>query len=254
MNLNQLFCDFANGILSRTQRLTEDSIRYYFFNCMLRQDINLDHYVLEFPYALMKITNLGGIHINSNSHLKNSSRGLGQELDLYHEDNEIICAEFKFHRGSGKSTARAGELFNDMRRLQLFSSPTKRIHRLLVYITDDEMHKYLLWKSQLRSIPTLRAGLRDFYSTGGQFRYAVPIGKSTFYDNANKSFSSKDPIDVTASLLFSLSSTHKLLNNCHISVFEVSPISNKPTQNRLQSAKNENKSNGKEKSLHLRVL
>ena len=225
MNSNQLFCDFANGILSRTQLLTEDSIRYYFFNCMLRQDIDLDHYVLEFPYALMNTTNLGGVQINGITSLKKSPN-LRQELDLYYENDEIICAEFKFHRGSSKTTAKAGELFNDMRRLQLISSPIKRIHRLLIHVTDDEMYEYLLCKSPNQSISTFRADLRSFYFTGGQFRYAVPIGKSTFYDNANKTFSSRDPIDVTASLLFSLSSMHKLLNNCHISIFEVSPISN----------------------------
>lgn len=225
MNLNQLFCDFANGILSRTHHLTEDSIRYYFFNCMLRQDIDLNHYVLEFPYTSMKAENSGVVQINSISSLKKSSKGLRQEMDLYYEDNEIICAEFKFHRGKGKSTARAGELFNDMRRLQLVSSPNKHIHRLFVYVTDDEMHNYLLWKSLKQSISTYRADLKDFYSSGGKFHYAGPAGEDTFYDNANKSFCSKDSIDVTVSLLFCLSSTHKLLKNCHISIFDISFIS-----------------------------
>lgn len=230
MNLNQLFCDFANGILSRTQHLTEDSIRYYFFSCMQRQDLELNHYVMELPYAEMNNKNTGDVQMNCISSLKKSSKGLKQELDLYYKSDEIICAEFKFHRGKGRLTARAGEIFNDMRRLQFItSSSVSHIHRLFVYITDEEMHKYFLKESSTQSISAYRSNLRDFYSRGGHFDYDTSSGKGTFYNKANESFCSSNStnINVTSVLLFSLSSyTHKFMNNCHISIFEVSPIVN----------------------------
>lgn len=149
MTISQLFNDFAGEIRGRRGILTEDSLRYIFFACMLRQDSALNNYTLELPYRLlMPSNNTYPIFIN----LQPTQTGrLGDELDLYYEDSvtpEIFCIEFKFHRAGTRNstlnyTASAGSIIKDIKRLQLIQSSGNPVHRLLVYVTDDKMHNYL---------------------------------------------------------------------------------------------------------------
>lgn len=238
MNLNQLFNDFAQVLASRTTFLTEDSVRYIFYSCMMKQDGDTEHYILEAPYEKMK-TGLKNVIVTHPNNLIKSPKGkLFQQLDLLYHDpgkDETICVEVKFHRNGGATstfahTDAAGQIINDIRRLSLLQPvPGKKITRLFVYVTDDEMHNYLLCTSSASGLinPAFRKLLSQFYQHGGPYAVQMPpAAPKTFFEQANLSFSPKTAFSVSAKKIFARSFHNPacpvLLNgNCHISVYEI---------------------------------
>ena len=240
MDLNRLFYDFGDLLTRRTNYLTEDSVRYCLFSCMLRQDPLVDHYTMEMPYDLMSQTANSGI-IASPGMLKESRGTFRQELDLVYDDgvSDIICVEIKFHRhtdilqGKKRSdyahTDAAGKIINDMRRLAVINSAGQRVvRRLFVYVTDDEMHNYLSYKSKEKKNEVYRNSLSSFYADGGKFICNKNKGYITFFDSANSSFGK------TTATSFCVMATKRLFiearqlncpsfqnGNCYISLFEV---------------------------------
>ena len=242
MDINRLFYDFGDLLTRRTNPLTEDSVRYCLFSCMLRQDSLVDHYTMEMLYDLMTQTSKSSI-IASTGMLKKSRGTFRQELDLLYDDgiSDIICIEIKFHRHADilqekkqsdyAHTNAAGSIINDMRRLAVINSAGQRtVRRLFVYVTDDEMHNYLSYKSKEKKNEAYRIGLSSFYIKGGQFDCnngnATP---KTFIDSANSSF-----FRDTKATSFCVMATKRLFiearqlncpsfqnGNCYISLFDV---------------------------------
>ena len=168
INFQKLMSEFANDISKRTGLLTEDSVRYYVFKAFLSQDSNLNNYTLELPYESITYDKKGnkyGVRLIKNDGLEKKNGKLDQELDLYHSnDGEPICMEIKFHRHPSDINfpmpQAAGSLFNDLRRLQLFSSTDgRKIRKLFLYVTDSLMDKYLKAGGN-----GYREALKDFYS------------------------------------------------------------------------------------------
>lgn len=132
MNIHQLFADFCGELVKRTNLLTEDNIRYYWFAKMLNQDNVLDHYCLEAPYSTW---------IPQNQSMQR------KQLDMYYNDGnkDVHFVEMKFYRkvkGSSLTmTEDAGKLINDMCRLNTIPSSLGR--RLFLFVTDDCMENYL---------------------------------------------------------------------------------------------------------------
>lgn len=50
MDISKVFKTFVGEIRKRTNIMTEDNIRYYWFASMLTQDKELNNYTLEYPY------------------------------------------------------------------------------------------------------------------------------------------------------------------------------------------------------------
>lgn len=178
MNLSVVFKDFCDELKKREGFLSEDNIRFYWFSCMLRQDFDLNHYSLEEPYISIS----------------------GKELDLMYEgDNEIFAVEIKFHRHTSPEEFphpnSAGSMFDDIQRLPKWSkSSNKKVRRLFLYVTDDEMHQYLSNPTTKRN-SKYRAELKKFYDASvGSIGCLTfdSVGCDTprsFYDNACESCS-----------------------------------------------------------------
>ena len=158
IDFQKLMSEFANDISNRTGLLTEDSVRYYAFKAFLSQDSELNNYTLELPYESItydkpssdnKEENKYGVRLLKDDGLERKNGKLDQELDLYHSNNgEPICMEIKFHRHPTEVAfphpQAAGSLFNDLQRLNLFEAVgCKKIHKLFLYVTDEEMNNYL---------------------------------------------------------------------------------------------------------------
>lgn len=132
MDTKQLFEDFCGELVKRTNLLTEDNIRYYWFAQMLNQDNVLDHYCLEAPYSTW---------IPQNQSMQR------KQLDMYYDggNEDVHFVEMKFYRkvkGSSLTmTEDAGKLINDMYRLNTILSSLGR--RLFLFVTDDCMENYL---------------------------------------------------------------------------------------------------------------
>jgi hypothetical protein len=118
---------------------TEDSVRYTFFAAMLEKGgLKPEDFILELPHNRI-----------------NRAR-IDTYIVEYNQQQMII--EFKYHRSipSEKNSPRpqkAGQLFNDIRRLNAFHVKDPAI-RLLIYLTDTEMVSYMKNK---------RNGLKDFF-------------------------------------------------------------------------------------------
>lgn len=239
MNLNQLFNDLSADLQRRTVLMTEDTVRYYFYNCMLRQDKKINHYVLELPYQelLANPTRYCAQIPSTTSLIRNSKGSLEQELDIYYEDPSIdsMCIELKFHRNAPHSsyahTSAAGDLFNDLQRLQQIK-PVKTIcKRLLVYVTDDVMGNYLSGfsgsgKSGGIKNPIAGAELKKFYNnpTGVfQINIAHPTAApNTFFTSSSKSFTSKSSISIGLNMVYTNDFICPALGGrCHLRVYEV---------------------------------
>lgn len=248
MNPSVLFTDFTSELQKRTYYLTEDSVRYIFFACMLKQDDSLDNYILELPYDLSTVGTPIHIHISpglaSPSIPKHNPQ---QELDMYYHDkanNESWCIEIKFHRNPLKKSAfahtdAAGRIFNDIKRLQLIQHlPGHTIRRLFVYVTDDEMHNYYNVGSMAYNNKDYRHLLKLFYNSPLNTTQSFSFDKNRipiphfFLDSANDSFAShvnpltinvkkvEDCSFITACPSFKMDS--KTGNRfCHILVYEV---------------------------------
>ena len=241
MDLELLFKEFAISLSSRDTILTEDSVRYIFYSCMLRQDDVLGHYIMEVPYKSILDGDIQFLTLDQDNGLITTPSGkLFQELDMLYDDSTDtrICVEIKFHRtGNLESTYAhtdaAGRIINDIRRLQLIHS-TQRDYfcRLFVYVTDDNMHKYLSNKQNKDS--DYRKRLSNLYQ--------LPVGKTlsfecdesdpnTFLKSASFSFFKPRNDSITVKKVFEqefLKSSCPSLNNgeCHIAIFAVDPSSN----------------------------
>lgn len=172
MNIEKVFSDFCNSLQGRTCVISEDTIRYYWFAAMMKNDkkLDLNNYSLEYPYNLTK-------QIFERNKAK-------KELDfLYNNGEECYCIEIKFHRNPDSNSTyahpdAAGNLFNDLIRLSVFQ-PGKvyekslekvmilpqNTRRFLLYITDDEMNQYFIdsSKSQKCYLRGYRQPLSCFY-------------------------------------------------------------------------------------------
>lgn len=237
MDINRVIFDFCKLLTGRTSYLTEDSVRYYLFSCMLNQDPELNHYIMELPYNMMTQFTNGSVKVSTET-LKSSDGIIRQELDLLYDGvNDIVCIEIKFHRHADvlqvkkKSayahTDAAGRIINDMRRLSIISSGVERkIRRLFVYLTDDEMNDYLSNNKGSKENEQYRKELASFYFSGGTFD-CEKDKPNTFIKSANTSFkANQGPLAISAmKLLFITAIGIKCPSfqngNSYISLFEI---------------------------------
>ena len=186
MNISNVFNQFCNDLQNRTRIMTEDNIRYYWFASMLQQDNLLDNYTLEQPYAAFPL---------------NIATFSKKELDLLYDDqlyNEFYCFEMKFDRGPKRTTAAktsaAGELFNDLQRLQQIPSTIngKTTHRLFLYVTDDIMNNYFISGRQRNK--SFGRQLNDFYNAqvDNPINLNLAGAPKTFLGSANKSLNNQN--------------------------------------------------------------
>lgn len=205
IDFQKLMSEFAEDISKRTGLLTEDSVRYYVFKAFLTQDNTLNNYTLELPYDSITFGKENPYHIQlpKNDGLERRNGKLEQELDLFNSnDGEPICMEIKFHRHptavAFPHPQAAGSLFNDLQRLNLFEAAgCKRIHKLFLYVTDEEMNNYLGKGKEVKSTNSgkkvettidYRQELRDFY-IGGIREFQLPKNApDTFALSSLKSF------------------------------------------------------------------
>ena len=125
--MSRVFTGFSELLEIRLRRAvptTEDSVRYTLFASMLRNDIEPDAVVLEFPHPDIPRA----------------------KIDTWLPDScgKPVAIEFKYDRKpkGGKNppkTQKAGALFADLSRLQLLSH---RATAYLVYLTDSDMDIY----------------------------------------------------------------------------------------------------------------
>lgn len=159
---------FCRALYDRKELMTEDNVRYYWFASMLKEDPELEHYTMEYPY--------------NSSVFETSQRRAKKELDfLYLNGDESYCMEIKFHRNPDPAstyahTDAAGSLFNDIIRLSLFTpgksfATQKNIctlphstRRLFLYVTDAEMNAYLAKGSGSAINSEFRVELQKFYA------------------------------------------------------------------------------------------
>lgn len=196
--INSVFEQFCNELEKRTNILTEDNVRYYWFSEMLKHDNDLNNYTLEHPYK--------GLLCNS-SELQDPHR---KELDLlYQNRNVAICFEMKFHRKNTKSdfahTDAAGSIFNDLQRLKgLKENENKDFQCLFLYVTDDEMDSYFQNTSHQNN--EYRIELNRFYNSSQKGNESYSFNKSdvpkTFWEQAFRSFNSQqESIQINLKLL-----------------------------------------------------
>ena len=204
MDLCKLLDDFSSSLFSRSGILTEDSVRYCFYHHMLLQDPDLNHYILELPYDSIRkglcpnvrLVDNHGLKTTTASNADQESKGkLNQELDMYYDNGlEQICVEVKFHRHARNGadfahTMAAGQLVNDLRRLQVLR-PTEEgqnFKRVMLYVTDNEMHNYLMNPGSASS--KYRGALTKFYNDG---IFSCQIDEpETFLIYASNSFSQR---------------------------------------------------------------
>lgn len=222
MDIRRVFTQFCQDLGNRQEFLSEDNVRFYWFAAMLNQDGELEHYSLEEPYPepLQR-----------------------KELDLKFEaKDEIMCFEIKFHRHPNKSPKNAfthpqsaGEVFNDIIRLPYWKKDSKKpIKRFLLYVTDEEMHKYLsLSKNPYRQqlmrlycpdIENLTSRHIDLDFSGPKDATKVP---ETFKKYALAGFSQKDmPKSISVNLIYAkdLECGSKTIQEgglCHVRLYEI---------------------------------
>lgn len=201
IDFQKLMSEFAKDISNRTGLLTEDSVRYYVFKAFLSQDSKLNNYTLELPYESItydkpssddKEENKYGVRLLKDDGLERKNGKLDQELDLYHSNNgEPICMEIKFHRHPTEVAfphpQAAGSLFNDLQRLNLFEAVgCKKIHKLFLYVTDEEMNSYLGKEKEVKIVENnfeekvkieinYRKNLNNFYAPDNrEFVFSIP--------------------------------------------------------------------------------
>lgn len=221
--MGQVFIDFVNALACRTILLTEDSVRYSFFACMLKQDPDLNHYTMERPYQSFEDVDMSPLSDGK------------KELDMFYafEDSltDVLCIEFKFHRKSDSTFAHtdaAGSIVNDIHRLQLIQSPNERMfRRLMVYVTDNEMHNYF---SKETKNDKYRQHLKEFYELpqdqSRHFQFDSSIAPKTFMVSASHSFRNNSNPDFEVKKLFDERNQNTSCptfsdNKMHIVIYEV---------------------------------
>ena len=125
--MDTIFTDFARLLETRVSRevpTTEDSVRYTLFAAMLRNNVEPQAVILEFPHPVIPRA----------------------EVDTWMSDfqGKDVAIEFKYDRDppGGKNqpkTQKAGAVFGDLRRLQLLG---KRAVCYFIYVTTKEMDVY----------------------------------------------------------------------------------------------------------------
>ena len=207
INFQKLMSEFAEDISNRDGLLTEDSVRYYVFKAFLTQDKILNNYTLELPYDSITFEKENPYHIQlpKTDGLERRNGKLEQELDLFNSnDGEPICMEIKFHRHPSSVAfphpQAAGSLFNDLQRLNLFEAVgCKKIHKLFLYVTDEEMNNYLGKEVKTKKINLeeeeknkieYRKSLNNFYAPEiREFEFSIVKGApETFVLSSLKSF------------------------------------------------------------------
>ena len=185
---------------------------------------------MELPYDMMD-GSLSPLYTDK-KHFISKNDSLEQELDLfYHDGNECICIEFKFHRNpEGKAafahTDAAGSIFNDIKRLHLVNSNLIPVKRIVVYVTDDEMHNYYTRKKSAIN-PLYRQNLEIFYSLPLGQTCGEPINApTTFVSASNKSIASISSSMFVkkiynADFINTKCCSLKAPGGCHIRIYEV---------------------------------
>lgn len=207
MNIKNVFNQFCQDLKNRSGLTTEDNVRYYWFAAMMQQDHNLNNYTLEYSYPSLP----------------------GKELDLLYQGKETLAFEMKFHHHVTKPAfdhlLAAGGLIDDLQRLQSLTS--KELHRYFLYVTDDEMDKYLNNGSN-----AYRAELRKFYQAtlGSPFKLTFPVpptSPNTFWARACKSTINTSPITINNLTLVEKCDITRMKSAsfknkaCHIRLYEV---------------------------------
>lgn len=214
MDLQLLLDDFSAGLKNRSGLLTEDSVRYYLFACMLKQDPQLNNYLLELPYEDMVNQNGNSIdHAVLPVFVQTENIGEKMQLDLcYYNGIECYSIEIKFHRHPDKDTAfphtmAAGALFNDIRRLKLIRSSAKIYKRLFLYVTDSEMHRYLCdnmgkggFRTELSAFYNLKPSISSMFQFLEKSSNGCDSAPTTFMENAKKSAKNHADSNVTCTL------------------------------------------------------
>ncbi len=231
MDINKVFSTFVSKLKERRGFLSEDNVRFYWFVSMLEQDPELNHFSLEEPY-----------------------RGVikgHKELDLmYEKDGERFCIEIKFHRNSSTRTyakpLAAGEIFDDICRLPHWEEPQnkdgKETRYLFLYVTDDEMHRYLSNNTAgQKNNSNYRNVLTDFYTLQKTASFECTFGEKetrpeVFNKQALASFGEAGSLHVPKLVMIDRDdidcpsdSLKKIQNktqdkdnfNCHIRLYEV---------------------------------
>ena len=251
MNTSVLFIDFVDELQIRAGTLTEDSVRYIFFSCLLRQDKHLNNYTLELPYICMYLGNGQYPYSQWMSLNPNFFGQRKQALDLFYKDtsnNTFYCFEFKFHRdpklvvnpsasyskkASKPRTSLAGGIFNDLHRLQLIQSANMNnkysVRKYLVYVTDALMDKYLGAPNGVAAKDPFRQNLKAFYTLPINSGMTVSVhNNGTTYGNASYQsiISSARPMTLNiinreCADLHHVPCPSLLGNECHIRIYEV---------------------------------
>lgn len=218
MDISKVFKTFVREIRKRTNIMTEDNIRYYWFASMLKQDEELNNYILEHPY-------------------NNEPELMRKELDLLYKGPQVhLCFEMKFHRKSKDTTFphtnAAGAIFSDINRLPFFqtgddSKAEQEIIRYFLYITDDTMHSYLSNISETKSLSEYREGLQKFYTAniGESFSIIYPEDTPiTFFKKLrrfNNTETSSPKITLVEKEDFRFDSNSFKDNECHIRLYRI---------------------------------
>ncbi len=232
MDLDTVFGDFVKKLEVRSGFLSEDNVRFYWFVSMYEYDNDLNHFSLEEPYTEDNLSSKGHT-----------------ELDLMYENNsERWCIEIKFHRNPQKGeksqtfavTQSAGEIFDDICRLpswRVSSIDNKPTRYFFLYVTDDEMHRYLSAAPSLNG--EYRLSLAKFYGLKERETLNCSFEKEgipkVFFHNAIESSKNKDlkVLDVptlvmrgTKDIVCPSNSMKRKQNegdgeNCHIRLYEV---------------------------------
>lgn len=218
MDISKVFKTFVREIRKRTNIMTEDNIRYYWFASMLKQDEELNNYILEHPY-------------------NNEPKLMNKELDLLYKGPQAhLCFEMKFHRKSKDTpfphTNAAGAIFSDINRLPFFqtgddSKAEQEIIRYFLYITDDTMHSYLSNTSQTKSPSEYREGLQKFYTAniGESFSIIYPKDTPKTFSKKSGKFNNTETSSPKITLVekedFRCDSNSFKDNECHIRLYRI---------------------------------
>ena len=209
MDVEKVFDRFCASLANRKGIMTEDNIRYYWFDAMRTvegENFKLNHYTMEYPY---------------DSNVFDQSSTGKKELDLlYDNERECICMEIKFHRNPDTKSIyahpdAAGSLFNDLIRLSKFKPSEiykdddyplnwekKNVRRFFLYVTDAEMDAYLNWdKTKHKQSSRYREEFDNYYNHAADKVWFLPAFygienvTNTFKVTALKSFAQKEMIE-----------------------------------------------------------
>lgn len=192
--ITEVFCCFSEFLSVRFGKgvlTTEDSIRYTFFAALLNAGLKPEEIILEAPHPVIEKA----------------------KIDTYVPSfaREKLAIEFKYNRELSSTFNRprphqAGAIFNDVGRLASIP-PSEATKRILIYVTDHEMAKYM-------SNPN--NGLREFYLLLPG--HTLNVG-AEFVRTKSRTFQNAITVDLGATLI-SLHS-EDLAGEHHLRIYEV---------------------------------